>query len=374
MAKAFRDEWLAVIHDPGALIFFLGLTLAYPVVYTLVYNPEVVRDLPVVVVDRSRTAQSRELARMCDATETMDVAYYASNLNEAKHLFYGGDAMVIIDIPEDYAQRLGRGEQAVVTVYCQMPLLLRFRQVSAALSNVQMALSQKLVGSRVALLGVSSLAGGGSVMPMLSQEHQLGDPQQGFASFVMPGIVVLILQQAMLLAICLLNGTRYERGQRVNYPVGAMLWGRALCYVVIMMAPAMWLLHYVPVLFSLPHFGSAWQWGFLVLPLTLATAMLGQMAGTLMRRREDCFLWVVVTSIVFLFISGLTWPLYAMPDALRALGSTVPATWGINAFIRINSNAATLAENATAYLWLWGLTLAYLIGAYLANKVARRNS
>lgn len=371
MARAFGAEWLTIVHDPGALIFFLLLPLTYPIAYTLVYNPELVRNLPTVVVDHSRTAQSRHLARMVDATETMQVSGYAANMAEARHLFYADKAMVIVEIPSDYATRLGRGEQAVVPIYCQMPLLLRFRQVSGAVTNLQMALATELTGTRISLTGLGSLVdtGNGSPMPVNTEEHQLGDPQQGFASFVMPGIVVLILQQSMLLGICLIAGTRNERRQFVLASRGAVIWGRTLCYALLMAAPALWMLHYIPVLFSLPHYGSAWQWVLLIVPLLIATAMLGQMIGRLMHRREDAFLWLVVTSVIFLFLSGLTWPIYAMPHVLQAVGATVPATWAINAFIRINSNAATLAQNSGPYLWLWGLAAAYFTGAYLVSRV-----
>lgn len=372
LGAAFAAEWQVIRHDAGALLFFLLLPLFYPVVYTLVYNPELVRDLPVAVVDHSRTQSSRHLSRMIDATETMKVAYYPSNMQEARQLFYANDAMVIVEIPSDYATRLGRGEQAVVSVFCQMPLLLRFRQVSGAVTNLQMALAQELTGTRLSMTGIGALLGegpSGSVIPINTVEHQIGDPQQGFASFVMPGIVVLILQQSMLLGICLLAGTRNERRRWPKRSQGAVICGRGLCYTLLMAAPALWLLHYVPVIFSLPHYGVAWQWILLIVPLLIATAMLGQMIGRLMHQREDAFLWLVVTSVIFLFLSGLTWPIFAMPRFLQALGAAVPATWGINAFIRINGDTATLAQNAGPYLWLWGLAVAYFIGAYLVAKV-----
>ena len=71
--KVWRREFYLVFHDAGVLLFFFALPLMYPVVYTIIYNPEVIRDMPVAVVDHSRTAQSRELARMVDATDGLEV-------------------------------------------------------------------------------------------------------------------------------------------------------------------------------------------------------------------------------------------------------------------------------------------------------------
>ena len=68
LSRVWAREFRLVVRDPGVLLFFFGLPLLYPVVYTLIYNTEVIRDLPVAVVDHSRTAESRALARMVDAT------------------------------------------------------------------------------------------------------------------------------------------------------------------------------------------------------------------------------------------------------------------------------------------------------------------
>ena len=51
----WRREYRAVFHDLGIVLFFFALPFAYPIVYAAVYNPEVVREVPMVVVDNART-------------------------------------------------------------------------------------------------------------------------------------------------------------------------------------------------------------------------------------------------------------------------------------------------------------------------------
>lgn len=57
--RVWRREFYIVFHDAGALLFFFALPLLYPLVYTLIYNPEIVEEIPFVVVDDSRTPESR---------------------------------------------------------------------------------------------------------------------------------------------------------------------------------------------------------------------------------------------------------------------------------------------------------------------------
>ena len=84
----WRREYRAVFHDLGIVLFFFALPFAYPIVYAAVYNPEVVREVPMVVVDNARTPLSRELAREMDATPNAHIVSYCADMDEAKHMMY----------------------------------------------------------------------------------------------------------------------------------------------------------------------------------------------------------------------------------------------------------------------------------------------
>lgn len=377
---AFRNEMHVIIRDFGVMLFFLFLPLAYPIVYTVIYNPEVVDNLPVAVVDHSRTRESRELARKVNATPELNVFAYASDLGEARRLWAERKVFGVLEIPADYARRIHRGEQAHATYYSDMSLLLRYRAALSALTSVQLDLGTEITRERINTVGLPGQ--NLSATPVGLDTNFLGATQQGFASFIMPGIVILILQQSMVLGICLIAGTSRERLDRGRPdacdradlrlgPVAATL-GKALAYVVFYAPATLYILHYVPVWFNLPHAGSAVQWLLFVVPFLLASAMFGLTLAPLMRRREDCFIYIVFTSVVFLFLSGLTWPRYAMSGLWHSIADTVPATWGVEGFVRINSNAGTLAQQSTPYLWLWGLAAAYFLTAVVLRGLQRR--
>ena len=379
-AITLAREFSTVFHDAGAMLFFFALPLLYPITYTLIYNPEIVEDLPIVVVDQSQTADSRELIRKLDATQSMKVYTQAVNLDQARNLMFDGKANAIFVIPADYSRSLGRLEQATIPVYCDMSLLLRYRAILSSMTEIQLELVSELTARRAGTYGLTTLSS--STMPIESEAHMMGDPTQGFASFIMPGIVVLILQQSMLLGISLIGGSRRERlgiGPYRDIPgrrpgVSATVIGRALCYVLLYIPLTIYILHWIPELFNLPHYGSAIDGMLLIFPMLVATAFLGQAIVAFTRAREIPFLLVVFSSVIFLFLSGLTWPRYAMPDVWRWIGDLVPATWGIEGFIRINSNAATLSQTATPYHALWILAGVYFVCALAVTALIRRHS
>lgn len=379
-ARIFRHEMSLVFTDIGVVLFFFFLPTAYPIIYSLIYNPEVTRDMPVAVVDNSRTALSREFVRHADATEGMKICGYAANLQEAKRWMAEKKCFAVIEIPAEYTEKLGRAEQPQIQFYSDMTLLLRYRTFTSSIADLQIATGAQLRQMTLDDLGMPST---GESSTISSVGFPLGDTQQGFASFIIPGIVVLILQQSMILGIVLLGGTRAEQRRRLRGPLpvtgdeaspSAQIFGRALCYTIVYIPLAIYILHYVLHFFNYPQEGSIIDSILFILPMLLASAMLGQTLNIMATERESAFILIVFTSVAFLFLSGLTWPRYAMTPFLSFLGDLVPATWGLEGFVRINSNGATLGLEQRPWFWLWGLTLVYTATAYLVARWQTRRS
>ncbi len=373
--RVFRNEFRLMIHDVGILLFFVVLPLLYPVIYTLIYNPEVVRELPVAIVDDSRTPESRNLVQLASASPSLKIYDYCSNMSEAKQLMAEHKVYGVMHISHDYGRNIGNGDVAHVSFYSDMSLLLRYRTFVAALTDLQIEVIQDITGERISASGFESLAADKTV-PIASEARMLGDTEQGFASFVIPGIVILILQQSMLLGIGLLGGTSRERKRlnggfdpkEVPASPSATIWGRALAYTVFYFPMTIYILRIIPEIFNLPHYGSPVDYLLFILPLLLSTAFLGQAMNYFMKERESCFIIIVFSSVLFLFLSGLTWPRYAMSDIWIWFGDLVPAVWGVEGFIRINSNSADLPEVATAFMAMWILAGVYMIAAWLVVK------
>lgn len=375
-ALVMRREFRLVFSSVGVMLFFFFLPLVYPLVYAAIYNTEVTRDMPVAVVDNCRTAQSREFVRHADATQAMKVCGYASDLAQARRWWEEKKCYAVIEIPRDYSERIGRGEQGVVQFYSDMSLLLRYRTFLSSVTDLQMATDTQLRNQSLNSLGVSM----GDSSSVQTEAFFLGDPQQGFASFILPGIIVLILQQSLILGITFLAGGSNER-RRANGGIdplaipaspSATVIGKALCYFALYIPLTIYILHYVPLWFHFPHIGKIADYFLFMTPLLLSSIFLGQSLQFMVSEKESSFIVVVFTSVAFLFLSGLTWPRFAMQPFWQWLSDIVPATWGIEGFIRINNNGATLGQEAHAYHWMWYLSAAYFVTAYLITRLRTR--
>ncbi len=159
MARVFRGELRLMIHDPGILLFFVALPLLYPIVYTLIYNPEVVRQLPIAVVDNCLNADSRQLVQKASASPSIEIYAYCADMPEARRLMAEKKVFGVLQIPSDYARNIGNGEVAHVTFYSDMSLLLRYRTFVSALTDLQIEMIQDITASKINATGLETLAG-----------------------------------------------------------------------------------------------------------------------------------------------------------------------------------------------------------------------
>ncbi|MEG1539190.1 MAG: ABC transporter permease [Muribaculaceae bacterium] len=365
----WKYEFSAVFHNMGVMVFFLLLPTAYPIVYGLIYNTELVREVPVVVVDDARTPLSREFTRNVDATQNINIISYCANLQEAKRLMNEKECYGILYLPKEFSQKIGRGEVADLCFFSDMSLLIRYRGFLVALTNVVVEMGAKLQTANINEIapGLESMTGN----PAPSFSITMGNPEQGFATFLMPGILVLILQQSLILGICLLGANERERIRKIGVDAVSIktgifntMIGKALCYYTVYIIPTIYILHFVPIFFSFPVAANMEQIFIFITPYLFASIFLGMTLQVFVRERESSFLVIVFSSIIFLFLSGLSWPRYAMNSFWYLISDCIPAVWAMEGFVRMNSNGSTLEQTSHQYLMLWLLTVVYFIIAY----------
>lgn len=374
--RIWRDEYTFVFRDYGVLLFFFALPFAYPVVYALIYNPELVRDVPMAVVDDCRTPLSRELVRDMDASPEVKVISYCANMEEAKKLMYERECFGILHVPGDFSRKLMRGEQSPVLMFCDMSMLMNYKSFLVAITDVTLKMGAEL---QCEALGGDSRKEKQVIMnPVPSSSITLYNPESGYGTFLIPAVLVLILQQSLILGIGMLAGGMnekrrmrfyyYETPGSENRNIVHLILGKTLCYYSLYIVNAIYVLHIVPWMFRFPQNAPQWDIYIFITPFLLASILLGMTLSVFCKEREDSFILFVFTSIPFLFLSGITWPDFVMPDFFKLIAQFIPSTFCIRGFIHMNTMGATIHDVEGYYFSLWGLTLLYFISAFIVYR------
>lgn len=370
----FQDELRSIFKDSGVLIFFILVPLAYPLVYSFIYTNEVVREVPAAVVDESHTARSREYLRKVDATPDVKIVSYCTDMDEARRLIQKRDAYGIIRIPADFNDRLSRGEQTQVNIYCDMSGLLYYKALLVANTDASLEMNARI---KTALAGnTTDEQDRVTVYPIAYESVSLYNPQDGFAAFLIPAVLILIIQQTLLLGVGLSAGTAREHNRfRELMPVNRhytgllrIVLGKGFAYILVYIPISVYVLGVVPHLFRLNQIGAPSQLALFVVPYLLACIFFAMTVSLMLRHRETCIMVIVFTSLPLLFISGVSWPGNAVPPFWKALSYLFPSTPGINGFLKINNMGGTIVEAAAEWHTLWTQALVYFFTTCLGYR------
>lgn len=379
-AYVWRQEMKQVLHDEGVLIFCVIVPLVYPLLYSWIYNNEVVHEVPVVVVDQSHSQLSRQFIRMVDASPDVRVLSYAADLDDAQSLVSRQVAKGIYLIPTDFATHLNRMEQGVVSVYCDMSLMLTYKAIYQTAVAVTQAMGAEIQ---------TKLSGNYTVRedlittrPLDFEDVPIFNPAGGYGNFIIPAVLMLILQQTLILGIGLAAGTARERNRYsdlvpINSCYGGIyrvVWGKALCYLMIYAVMAAYLTIVVPRIFS---FLALIHWQdllALMLPYLLACVFFGMTVSCLVHYRENVMLLVVFVSVPLLFMTGVSWPQSAIPGFWQGVSWLFPSTFGVRAFVRMNTLGGVLSDVVPEIRYLWIQAAAYFGTACLVYGVELRTS
>ena len=364
-AFIWREEMKQVVRDEGVLIFFILVPLLYPLLYSWIYNNETVHEVPVAVVDQSHSSLSRQFLRLCDASPDVRLAYYAQDLDEARSLVSRQLVKGVYLVPSDFDERINRMEQATVSVYCDMSLMLTYKALfqTAQLVSMQMGseLQTKMGGHFTAREEVIA------ARPLDYADVPIFSPSGGYGSFILPGVLMLILQQTLVLGIGLSAGTAREQNRyRQLIPVNRhyngifrIVGGKALCYFMIYALMGTWLTVVVPHLFHFPQLATWQSLLAIMLPYTLACIFFGMVVSCLVRYRENVMLLMVFISVPLLFLTGISWPQSNISGFWQGVSWLFPSTFGVRAYVRLNSMGATIGDVLPEYRILWLQTFVY---------------
>ena len=373
-AKVWLHEMRDMFKDEGALLFVILLPLAYPLLYSWIYNNEVVREVPVAVVDNSHSQTSREFVRHVDASPDVRVAAWSNNLEEASRLVARQEVYGIILLPEDFDRQLGRMQQAHVSVYCNMGLMLTYKAIFQTCSAVAADMNSHI---QIALSGNPTTHEDQlTTHPMQVSDVPIFNNTGGYGNFILPGVLVLIIQQVMLLGIGIAYGTSYEKRRfsrltpmyERRFGLARIMIGRTMGFFVLFLLIAAWVLLAVPRMFHFVQMLHFSDFLLFVVPYLLACVFFATTFSFFIRQRENVMLLVVFTSVPFLFMSGVSWPKSNIPEVWQWVSWLFPSTFGIQGFIKMNTLGGVFGDIIPEIKGLWIQTVIYGVFATLVTR------
>ena len=371
----FPHELKRIFTDPGVVVIFIVATLVYP----LLYKAEQITDVPVAVVDLSQSAESRTFLHHWNASPDIRLTHTCNSIAEAEQLLREQKVHGIVYFPRDFASQLADPlGQAHISLYCDMSSFLYMKAIYLSCNQVMLESMRNIQIDRYESMGYGREFSWALVQDAPYTETALYNPTGGYGSFLIPAVLVLILHQTLLFGICMLAGTARDDDKVLYRVLGKgrvagvlrLILGRAAAYFTIYYALAAILLGLLPRLFDIPHIGDIGDILRFIVPYILACIFFSMTVSVFIRNRESGLVLLISTSLIFLFMAGISWPKEMMPAAWRYLSYFIPYTWGAHGFIHINSMGATLWSTRNEYISLWILSGGYFLATCVITYFA----
>jgi ABC-2 type transport system permease protein len=367
---AFAAEWRRVLALRGAFILLVVAPLVYGVFYPPPYLNQILRKIPIAVVDNDLSELSRRIVQTLDASDAVKVAVRAETLSQAHAALNRGKAFAVVGIPPGTERDVLKGTTVHIPIYADATYLFIFRTTGNGIAVAINQLSSELAAGGARTDGSLVKAALASVSPADILLQPIFNPVGGYGSYIVPAAFVLILQQLLLVGASLLTVVALAA------PAGgafAGVLGRGVAHLTIYLPSLALYFIVLPRFYGFSTLGQPLQLFALASLFVLATSFMGQAAGAWFKHPETPTLIFLGTSLPQLFLTGFSWPREAIPKSVQAVGYIFPSDFAIDGIVRIDQLGASLWEVARDWRGLWCLAVIYFALAVMSAFLVKRS-
>jgi ABC-2 type transport system permease protein len=304
--------------------FTLGMMIGIPAVQLMLFGFAIrteVRHLPTVVLDESRTSDSRALIAVMEQTQNFDMVGTVSSRAELADRIERGEARAAVIIPPTFGSDIRRGRTATAQVIVDAADPM---SSSSAISGASLAASVRandILGERLR-----------RVPPLDVRVRPWYNPALKTSSYIVPGIVGVLLSLTMLLVTSMAVVRERERGtleQLVVTPIGktSIMLGKILPFLVVGYVQMTVILILGKLLFDIPIRGSLLLLYALTLAFIVAMLAMGLFISTVARNQVQAMQLGFFMMLPNILLSGFMFPREAMPRAAQWIGDALPLTY-----------------------------------------------
>lgn len=344
----------------------LGMVTILPAVQLLLFGYAIqtdVRNLPTVVMDESRSAESRALTQTLVNTDVFRVVGEVTTYAALRAAIESGRASAALVIPPEYHTQVARGTpaRAQLIVDAADP-----QSSAAALSGAQLAAQ-----ARGVVLTSERLGGAVIEAPVDLRVRPWYNPAQRSAVFIVPGVIGVLLTITMTLITSTAIVRERERGtleQLIVTPIDktSLMLGKLAPFMLVGYVQMTVVLGLGSLIFDIPVVGSLGLLYFLTSAFIFASLGVGLLISTVARTQAQAMQLSFFFMLPNILLSGYIFPRDAMPEPAQWIGLLLPLTF----FLRI-LRGVLLKGIGIEFLWQDSFILVAFAAVLLSISVRR---
>jgi ABC-2 type transport system permease protein len=321
-----------IVSRPIYLVMLIGLpVISFGMLLSIFFQGSP-RDLPIAVYDADHSALSRQLIRMVDATQSIQIAGSVQSMEAGKTQIQSGKVYALIVIPEEFEKWVLKGLRSKVILYYNnqflLPGSLINRDAAMAVSTLSAGLNLRYRESSGEQLAEAL----SHIEPISIESHVLFNPYLNYLYFLLTTLQPTLFQIFVMTLTIYAAGIELKQGTAESWlkcaggRIGAALIGKMLPYTIsfVLMAIAMQFVQFYVL--GIPLHGHAFFLFVSTCMFILAYQSMGLLVVAITANlRFSISVAAFYSGTAFAF-SGVTFPTLSMPLIGQFWGYALPLT------------------------------------------------
>lgn len=377
-----KRELHLIVHDHSLLLTLLIAPILYAFFYGSIYTNKEEHEVKIAVVDNDGSHLTRLITEKIDATSIAHVVS-APTINNAKEKLFHGEVQGVLILENGMEKKVLSLKQSNAVLALNTSRFLPSSDLTSVITKTCLT-----VGAGVRLqyfknTGKSTKVSLHETNPIHFTYKSLYNEKGNYGTFLLPGLLALILQQTLLIGLAeSMSSERQNKQLRslytsANESYSSILWGKGLWYFILFASYAFFFMTVNYQLLHLTNRGNIFDLSILFLLFIFTLIPMGLWIGSLFKSQLLSMQVMAFSTYPIFLITGYSLPFESLPTIVQWISSILPTTPFLQAFISITQTGGNLFDNGFHLIHLVILWLVYcllFIIQYKLNLKKEQNS
>ncbi|UPQ76170.1 ABC transporter permease [Chryseobacterium nepalense] len=368
-----KREVRNISGDSSLFLILLIAPVLYAFMYGSIYLNKGEEKVKLALIDDDGSAVSRLLTDQLNVTPIIEIVP-ASNISEAQEKMYHGEVEGYFYIQKDLEKYILSQKQGNVNLVLNAS---RFLPSSDLLSTVTKVCLTVGAGVRKTYFNKQGMGEDESMKmtnPINMDYRPLYNSGMTYGSFLLPGLLAIILQQTLLIGVA--AGFTSEREEKKlpelykisGFSISKLIFGKGILYLCIFMIFGTFFTIVNFSVFGVSVRGSFMDLALIAVIFIFSIIVLGMLIGSFFRSKLFAFQVLVFSSYPIFLITGYSMPYQSLPSAIQVMSDLIPTSPFLKIYISMVQAGGSLRDNIDSVIHLVILLLVLLILLILRLK------
>jgi len=339
--KVVSREITWIIKDIDLILMLIAAPIFYSFFYGSMYINKSESKVPVAILDMNHSQSSKDFVKDLNASEYIIVKEYLNSSSQIEDKLISEEVQGVVFIPSDFESNITQMRSTEIKLYLNTQRFLHSNDLNKAVNQIALAKGEEIRTKIFVSKGFSSTQAKKMSIPLKDEVTFLFNPSESYGDFLIPAILILILQQTLFMGLGQSMAKENETN-KINELIStadnsffAAIIGKILFYVILYLSYAFLFFTLNYYIFNLNFAGNYFTFLILTLFMFISMSAISVFIGSFFTKKIYALVLISFTSYPLFFFAGYSWPTFAMPKLIQLFSYLIPTTPYMHAINRV---------------------------------------